>query len=240
MLETVGETTVNTTTMTYNANGDILTQTLNDQTTSIEYDNMSRPVKVTAPGNVVTNTTYYPTGEVKRVDGATYPVEYTYNGLGQQETLKTFKDASTPQVTSWSYDNRGLMTAKTYADDSSVTYTYNGDGQLLTRTWARLVNGAPLVTTYSYDAAGRLTGYSYSDGETPAVSMTLNFLDLPVSITDAAGTRTLSYNDANLLTSETNPVIANSGFTYTYDTPMPHIPTIRRDESRRWETAPIR
>ena len=54
----------------------------------------------------------------------------------------------------WSYNNRGQMTAKTYADNSSVAYTYNGDGQLLTRTWARQVNGAPLVTTYSYDAAG--------------------------------------------------------------------------------------
>ena len=129
--ETAGGTTVNTVTMTYNANGAVLTQTVNGQTTSFEYDNMGRQTKVTAPGNVVTNTTYYPTGEVKRIDGATYPVEYTYNGLGMQATLKTFKDADTPQVTTWSYNNRGQMTAKTYADNSSVTYTYNGDGQLL-------------------------------------------------------------------------------------------------------------
>ena len=39
-----------------------------------------------APGGVVTNTTCYPTGEVQRVGGATYPVEYTYNGLVQQAT----------------------------------------------------------------------------------------------------------------------------------------------------------
>ena len=49
MLETVGETTVNTTTMTYNANGAVLTQTVNGQTTSFEYDNMGRQTKVTAP-----------------------------------------------------------------------------------------------------------------------------------------------------------------------------------------------
>ena len=196
----------------------VLTQTVNGQTTSFEYDNMGRQTKVTAPGNVVTNTTYYPTGEVKRVDGATYPVEYTYNGLGMQATLKTFKDADTPQVTTWSYNNRGQMTAKTYADNSSVTYTYNGDGQLLTRTWARQVNGAPLVTTYSYDAAGRQTGYSYSDGVTPSVSMTLNFLDQPTSVTDAAGTRNFTYNSANQLANETIPGIVNGGLTYTYDT----------------------
>ncbi len=52
MLETVGETTVNTTTMTYNANGAVLTQTVNGQTTSFEYDNMGRRTKVTAPGGV--------------------------------------------------------------------------------------------------------------------------------------------------------------------------------------------
>ena len=161
-----------------------LTQTVNGQTTSFEYDNMGRQTKMTAPGNVVTNTTYYPTGEVKRVDGATYPVEYTYNGLGMQATLKTFKDADTPQVTSWSYNNRGQMTAKTYADNSSVTCTYNGDGQLLTRTWAR-----DIVATYTYDAAGRMTGLSYSDN-TPSIAVTYNFLDQPVTITDAAGTRT--------------------------------------------------
>ena len=216
--ETAGGTTVNTVTMTYNANGAVLTQTVNGQTTSFEYDNMGRQTKVTAPGNVVTNTTYYPTGEVKRVDGATYPVEYTYNGLGMQATLKTFKDADTPQVTSWSYNNRGQMTAKTYADNSSVTYTYNGDGQLLTRTWARQVNGTPLVTTWSYDAAGRQTGYSYSDGVTPSVSMTLNFLDQPTSVTDAAGTRNFTYNSANQLANETIPGIVNGGLTYTYDT----------------------
>ena len=218
MLETVGETTVNTTTMTYNANGAVLTQTVNGQTTSFEYDNMGRRTKVTAPGGVVANMTYYSTGEVKRVDGATYPVEYTYNGLGQQATLKTFKDASTPQVTSWSYNSRGQMIAKTYADNSSLTYTYNGDGQLLTRTWARQVNGAPLVTTWSYDAAGRQTGYSYSDGVTPSVSMTLNFLDQPTSVTDAAGTRNFTYNSVNQLANETIPGIVNGGLTYTYDT----------------------
>ena len=216
--ETAGGTTVNTVTMTYNANGAVLTQTVNGQTTSFEYDTMGRQTKVTAPGNVVTNTTYYPTGEVKRVDGATYPVEYTYNGLGMQATLKTFKDADTPQVTSWSYNNRGQMTAKTYADNSSVTYTYNGDGQLLTRTWAREMNGAPLVTTWSYDAAGRQTGYSYSDGVTPSVSMTLNFLDQPTSVTDAAGTRNFTYNSANQLANETIPGIVNGELTYTYDT----------------------
>lgn len=199
------------------ANGMVLTQTVNGQTTSFEYDNMGRQTKVTAPGNVVTNTAYYPTGEIRRIDGATYPVEYTYNGLGNQATMTTFKDADTPQQTSWSYNSRGQMIAKTYADNSSVTYTYNGDGQLLTRTWARQANGAPLVTSYTYDAAGRQTGYSYSDGTTPAVTQTLNFLDQPVTVTDAAGTRNFTYNADHRLVNETIPSIVNGMIDYTYD-----------------------
>ena len=199
------------------ANGMVLTQTVNGQTTSFEYDNMGRQTKVTAPGNVVTNTAYYLTGEIRRIDGATYPVEYTYNGLGNQATLTTFKDADTPQQTSWSYNSRGQMIAKTYADNSSVVYTYNGDGQLLTRTWARQANGAPLVTSYTYDAAGRQTGYSYSDGTTPAVTQTLNFLDQPVTVTDAAGTRNFTYNADHRLVNETIPGIVNGMIDYTYD-----------------------
>jgi YD repeat-containing protein len=98
---------------------------------------MGRQTKVTAPGGVVTNTAYYPTGEVRRVDGATYPVEYTYNGLGKQATMTTFKDANTLQVTTWIYNNRGNLASKKYPDNNGPSYTYNADGNLLTRTWER-------------------------------------------------------------------------------------------------------
>ena len=211
-VETFGTATVNTSVATYDHNGNILTQTVNGQTTSFEYDVMGRQTKVTAPGGVITNTAYYPTGEAQRVDGATYPVEYTYNGLGKQATMTTFKDANTPQVTSWTYNARGEMVQKTYADGNSVNYTYNADGQLLTRTWAR-----GIVTTYTYDNAGRATGYSYSDGVTPAVVITLNFFDRQSSITDAAGTRNFTYNGDNQLGNETTPSITNGMITYTYD-----------------------
>ena len=210
-VETFGTATVNTYSATYDNNGNILTQTVNGQTTSFEYDVMGRQTKVTAPGGVVTNTTYYSTGEVRRVDGATYPVEYTYNGLGKQATMTTFKDANTPQVTSWTYNARGELVKKTYADGNSVNYTYNADGQLLTRTWAR-----GIVTTYTYDNAGRATGYNYSDGVTPAVVITLDFLDRPSSVADAAGTRNFTYSSDHLQTGETIPYISEA-LTYGYD-----------------------
>ena len=107
-------------------------------------------------------------------------------------TCTTYKDSDTPQVTSWTYNARGEMVQKTYADGNSVNYSYNADGQLLTRTWAR-----GIVTTYTYDNAGLATGYNYSDGVTPAVVITLDFLDRQSSITDAAGTRNFKYTATN-------------------------------------------
>ena len=66
--ETNGNTPVNTVAATYNAAGNMLTQTVNGQTTSFVYDSMGRQTQITAPGGVVTNTTYYPTVEVQRID----------------------------------------------------------------------------------------------------------------------------------------------------------------------------
>ena len=212
VVETFGSTTVGSVSMAYDAAGNVLSLTVNGQTTLFRYDAMGRRTRVTAPGGVVTSTAYHPTGEVRRVDGASHPVEYTYNALGLKATMTTFKDAATPQTTSWDYDARGFLAAKTYADGSRVAYAHDADGLLTGRTWAR---GA--VTSYAYDAAGRATGRSYGDGATPAVSLALDFLDRPVSVTDAAGTRSLAYGADGRLASETVPNLAGAEITYTHD-----------------------
>ena len=58
------------------------------------------------------------------------------------------------------------MTAKTYANGKSTNYTYDADGRMLTRLWARNI-----TTTYSYDNAGRRTGIAYDDSLTPGASL---------------------------------------------------------------------
>jgi len=208
-----GNNTINTTAMTYNAAGQILTQTANGQTTSNAYDVANRTVTTTQPGNRVIVQESYPTGELKRISGAdTYTQEWTWNpSWGQKATLTTWKDANTPQVTTWTYNNRGFNTAKQYADNNGPTYTYDADGLMLTRTWARGV-----VTTYAYDNAGRQTSQSYSDG-TLSVINNYNYLNQIPTLTDAAGTWNFTYNTAGKLATATNPVILNSVVNYTYD-----------------------
>ena len=130
------------------------------------------------------------------------------------KTLTTYKNhPNIPETTTWTYDPlRGFMTAKTYDDGSSVAYGYDADGRVTTRTWAR-----GITTAYAYDAAGSLISVDYSDS-TPDISYTRDTLGRPTSITDAAGTRTLTYNDDSTLASETLPHILNHGISYVYDT----------------------
>ena len=148
-----------------------------------------------------------------------YTTEYSDNGIGPNAASPTWQDTDTPQITAWSCNHHGQMTAETNVDNHPVTCSYDGDSQQLPHPWARQVNGAPLVTTCSYDAAGRQTGYS--DGVPPAVILTLNFLDRQTSVTDAAGTRNFTYDAAHRLANEKNPLIVNGLLSHTY------APTVR-------------
>jgi YD repeat-containing protein len=93
--------------------------------------------------------------------------------------MSTFRDETmqNPDTTLWNYNADGSLAAKTYADNSQVTYTYTPDGKLETRTWAR-----GIVTTYTYDTADRLTDITYSDN-TPSVSFTYDRLGRQTSAT---------------------------------------------------------
>jgi len=62
---------------------------------------------VTQPDGTTVNTTYYPTGAVKRTWGSrSHPVHYTYDGQGRVMTLTTWRDFAGDTgkaVTTWSY-----------------------------------------------------------------------------------------------------------------------------------------
>ncbi|WP_176014020.1 RHS repeat domain-containing protein [Victivallis sp. Marseille-Q1083] len=214
MTEKRGATVVNTlANNSYDANGNVLMRTVNGQSVSMAYDNLNRLYNYLLPGNRIVNYEFHPTGELKKVSGAeTYTQEFSYNNFGGMLTLKTWRTNTTPQVTSWNYDSRQRVKEKIYADGRKVSYTYTADNQPLKRTWARGV-----TTTYSYDNGGRQTGIDYSDA-TPDVSITYDFLSRPVTVTDGAGTRTYTYDNAkNVLTAETLPYLADTTLNYTYD-----------------------
>jgi RHS repeat-associated protein len=173
------------------------------QVTTFAYDNAGRASAVTHPDNGIVNTTYWPTGAVKRTSGTrTYPVEYTYDSQGRVKTLTTWQNFvgdSGKAVTTWNYHaQRGWLENKRYPDNTGPGYTYKPSGRLLTRTWAR----TPLITTtYGYNTAGDLQATDYSDS-TPDVAITYDRAGRSKTITDGSGSRNLSYHASGQLEDE--------------------------------------
>ena len=98
--------------------------------------------------------------------GATYPVEMEYDTESRRIALRTTRDGVTWDATTWAYDAAtGNCLSKTYADNSTVTYTYTPDN-------------LPIRTTYAsgrwkenvYDERRKVVAVEYSDGETVSLA----------------------------------------------------------------------
>ncbi|MEI6515844.1 MAG: RHS repeat-associated core domain-containing protein [bacterium] len=202
---TVGNFTV------YNQLGQVeSTMDATSNVTRYVYDSLGRRTQVIDALSNTTFTAYNDEGQVLATWGATYPVAYEFDNAGRMTAMYTYRGTnslssyseinnlkSQMDRTRWLYDEAtGLLTNKQYSDNQGPCYTYTPDGKLATRTWARGV-----VTTYCYDSLGQMTNISYSDG-TPGATFTFNRLGQQATITDGAGTRTFTYNDALQLQSE--------------------------------------
>ena len=181
-------------TFTYSPAGDLLathtyTNDTDFTTESYDYDMLGNRIATTdALGNTIFKS-YDPLGQVIAEWGATYPVLYTYDTQGHRTSLTTFRttggspsSATDGDTTTWTYDPyTGLCTSKTYADNSTVTYTYTPDN-------------LPLRTTYAsgkwkenvYDVQRRLSGVVYSSPDMD-YELQLDAYGNVTNVTDAAG-----------------------------------------------------
>ncbi len=131
------------------------------------YDIFGNPIGTT---NALGDTTFFAYDAANRLvvtGGAAYPALYAYDAHGRRTGLSTTRDGVSWDTTTWAYAPRtGNCVSKTYADGSTVAYTYTPDGK-------------PLRTTYPsgrwkenvYDANRRIAGVVSSDGALDA-SMT--------------------------------------------------------------------
>ena len=209
-----GGTNVSTTYL-YDAKGNVISETTkfnnsNSRVTSRTFDKMGRLISESLPGGRVITYTYTVKGTIASIDGyGTYKQLYTHE-RGLVKTMTTYQNESTPEVTTWNYNQDGMLISKVYADNNSVTYSYS-NGRLSQRKWANNI-----TTNYSYNAAGDITGITYSDS-TPDISCVYDRRGRMVQVTDGAGTRTLSYTVQNLPDTESLPYYGNRYIKYEYD-----------------------
>ena len=161
----------------------------------------------TAPNGKRSRYDYTARGEPQHVWGdVPYPEERVYNSYGEMTELHTYQGGTswatattwpgagvTAQTTTWNYDGpTGLLLAKVDAQGRSYTNNYLFTRTLWTLTWARGV-----TITNTFNEYGEVVRKDYSDG-TPSIAFdSLNLAGQPTSITDAAGTSSLSYDFAS-------------------------------------------
>jgi RHS repeat-associated protein len=226
--------------------------------TTTTYDALGRVLVVKAPGQAETETSYAanvatvtdPEGKVRAtttdglgrvtqvVDDPQNVNEQTSYGYDVQDNLVTVTQTDltgTPPVTqarTFTYDSLGRLRSATNPESGLVQYKrYDGNGNLLKRTDARLID-----TSYTYDALDRVKTRTYTlpngtpEG-TPTVTLTYDVDPLPgdghpsyalgrlSSVSNAVATMSYDLYDAAGRLLKSRQIVAPSEFasSYTYD-----------------------
>jgi YD repeat-containing protein len=123
-------------------------------------------------------------------------------------------------VTSWSYDVQGRLTAKQYADNSTVTYTYENTTSRL----KSVLDALGQTKQFSYTEADQLAGLTYLSPVNPTPNVTFAYdpyFPRLTTMTDGNGTTQYGYVPvgslgALQLQQEASP-LPNSAMAYAYD-----------------------
>jgi RHS repeat-associated protein len=123
------------------------------------------------------------------------PLRYEWCRCGALQKLWDAKG----NLTRWTYDRQGRLTAKTFADDTVHSYAYDSAGRLASTTDAR-----GHTATFTYAADNRLLRKTFTDGPAAALTPEVQFTYDPVyprtaSMTDGTGTTTFTYHPAGAL-----------------------------------------
>ncbi len=228
-LNTSGVTspTDETTTMAYDAAGNILSATapasLGSAQKTFVYNGRNDPVRITDARGTVTSYTYDASGNTTGVtQGGTRVASYIYDAAGR---VLTSADGN-GKTTTYTHDAAGNLASVTDPLGNKTTYTYDPAGRVLSRvdpkgnlpgatdsdfTWTWTYNPAGQVLKES-DPLGNITTHAYDDAGNE------------LTVIDAKGrTTSYAYDDANRVLSETRPDPDGGGpleapvTTYTYD-----------------------
>jgi len=173
-----------TLTYTYNSNGTVATQTdFDGNKTTFGYDSKGNLSSVTPPS---------PLGKTT----------LTVDALSRESSVT---DGDT-QKTTYSYDNADRIKTITYADSSTVSYTYDKNGNVLTES------DSTGTTQFQYDVLNRITKKTLPGGT--VISMIYDKIGNLTSYNDGTGAVTYSYDQANRMTTLTEPDGAQTKYSY--------------------------
>lgn len=197
---------IGTTTYTYDTKGNILTlKDPLDQTTTYTYNGFSQILTITgAPGS--TTNTYDTKGNIlTTTDPSGALTSYGYDTKGN---LTTITDARN-KLTTLAYDAAtNNLTSITLPTTAVIQFTSDVNGNILTMT-----DAASKVTTYSYDSRNRLV--SVTDPLNKVTAYTYDKNGNQATQTDAnSKVTTYTYNFQNQLTSVKDALNNVTGFTY--------------------------
>jgi RHS repeat-associated protein len=119
--------------------------------------------------------------------GLNYQTTYTYDTLGNLAGVN-----QGGQTRSYTYDMLSRLTQAATPESGTVNFTYDANGNVLTRVAPKpnQTGSLTVTTTYTYDALNRLTGKSYSNGDA-AVSYSYDQTSYNgLTITNGQGRRT--------------------------------------------------
>lgn len=237
------------TTMTYDGYGRLLTETDSEgYARTYSYDNANRRTKTTYLDGTSDRIVFDRLDAVFLVDRLGRTTTRVFNSLDQLASevdplgrktqyawctcgsLKTLTDPA-GNVTKWDHDLEGRIVTKTYADNSSISYSYGTAGETSGLLKSR-TDALNQTTNYSYNLDDTLAQISYTNAVNPTSTVTISYdqtYPRMSSIQNGWGTHTFSYNSyitdpfgtattgGGRLSSVTNNVISNSAVTYSFD-----------------------
>jgi len=122
---------------------------------------------------------------------------YTYYYYDEVGNLRLMKTSQGTQSTSYSYDSLNRLTATTYPDTTSESYSYDNNGNVVSR-----VDRSSTRTTYRYDSLNRLTNITYYGTRTNRDNYTYSADGELVILASQNATIQMGYDWRNRLTDE--------------------------------------